>query len=231
MVVVLADHEARLLRLAIVHGDLQLVLVLLLLVEVVHGNRRVEGNGIDAALHHVLHGKAHVVVLADLAAGLGLVEGHQRGVADLAADLLAVQVGRLGDSGSGHHEDGGIDVVVGIGEEESLFALGRDAHGRGNDVVFACGNAGEDAVPGDVLHADLEATGLGNLLDQGRVKADGILFRVEVLHGREGAVRGNGILVGFGLHGAEQEDGCCKGEKDSFEHGDSFKRQKLNRVK
>ena len=113
---------------------------------------------------------------------------------DLAAHLLALEVGKALDARARGQHHGLDHFIIGIGEVELLLALGRDGRGRGHDVIFARGYAAENAVPGDIADVHLKTGGLGHRADVIR----GITFRlflgVEHFHGRPGAVTGYGVL-------------------------------------
>ena len=204
--VVLLEAEAKVLDFAGLVGHVELALVLFLHVGVVGGHVAVADDGIDAAVAEVLHGEAHVVVFADRGADLGLLHDEDAGGADLAADLQALEAGQILDVLVGRHDHGLHDVVVGRGEEIQLLALGRDGRGRGDHVVLAGRDAGEDAVPRHVLDVELDIEHLAQFGEQVDGEAHGFLVGAQEFHGRPGAVAGNADFLAFS-HGAAGRQG------------------------
>ena len=166
----------------------------------------------------VLHGEAHIVVLADGGADAGLFDNEDTCGADLAADLFVLQVSEGGDVLAEGHNHGLHHIVIGIGEEVFLLAFGRDGGGRGNDVIFACGYAGEDAVPRHVHDFEFYAQFFAHFMEQIHGKANGLFVLIEEFHGRPVAVAGDpDFLAGHGRAGRKRQ-GKGAEKKNAAEH-------------
>ena len=95
--------------------------------------------------------------------------------------------------GARDREDAG---QIGIGEVDLLLPLGRDAHGRHDDVEAVTHEVGDDAVPSGGDDFQLHAHLLGDGGAQVDVEADIATLTVGELHGRESGV-GAGLQDAF----------------------------------